>query len=280
MTDTAWSPLRDDVTKSCEGRVALDVEGRVAILTINRPDKLNAIDSSVLTGVRTALSGIEDSQSIGAVVLRGAGRAFSAGGDLEEVSALVRDKVRFSAFLDNWHESLLRLQNTPLPTVAAVHGFAFAGGFEVTQACDFVVMARHAVLGDQHANFGLFPAGGSTQRLPRMIAPRAAKWMLMSGEAIDSATALGLGLANRVVDDSDVFAEARRMALTLSSKSRSDNAAIKAAVHLGADRPLTEAIAAERHYALDQMASADAQTGFAAFRSRTEPVFNSTNSSS
>jgi enoyl-CoA hydratase/carnithine racemase len=129
------------------------------------------------------------------------------------------------------------------------------------------------VLGDQHANFGLFPAGGSTQRLPRLVAPRVAKWMLMSGEAIDAQTALQLGLANRVVDDALIFSEAHDMATTLAAKSRTDNAAIKAAVYLGADRPLAEAIIAERPVALDQMASDDVQTGIAAFRSRTDPVF-------
>ena len=160
-----------------------------------------------------------------------------------------------------------------MPSIAAVHGFAYAGGLELTQACDFVVLGRNAVLGDQHANFGLFPAGGSTQRLPRLIPPRVAKWMLMSGEPIDAPTALALGLVNRVVDDDDVFDEALRMADTLGRKSRAGNAAIKAAVHVGSGRPLTDAIDAERSLAVDHMASDDAATGFDAFRSRTTPVF-------
>jgi enoyl-CoA hydratase len=273
MTDIAWLPLIEEVTRSGDGHLGLQISSSVAIMTINRPDKLNAIDSSVLTGIRTALSGIEDDPSVRALILRGAGRAFSAGGDLGEVSALVGDKRRFSEFLDYWHESLLLLQDSPLPSIAAVHGFAYAGGLELTQACDFVVLGRGAVLGDQHANFGLFPAGGSTQRLPRLIAPRVAKWLLMTGEAIDAPTALAVGLANRVVDDDDVFGEARRMAETLSRKSRAGNAAIKAAVRLGADRPLAEAIAAERDLAVEHMASEDAQTGFDAFRSRTTPDF-------
>jgi enoyl-CoA hydratase/carnithine racemase len=273
MTEIARLPLQDAVEQSCEGRVDLGIAGSVATLTINRPDKLNAIDSGVLAGILTALSGIEDNPSIRALILRGSGRAFSAGGDLDEVAGLVRDRARFSAFLDYWHESLLTLQNSPLPSIAAVHGFAYAGGFELTQACDFVVMGSGTVLGDQHANFGLFPAGGSTQRLPRLVAPRVAKWMLMSGEAIDAQTALQLGLANRVVDDALIFSEAHDMATTLAAKSRTDNAAIKAAVYLGADRPLAEAIIAERPVALDQMASDDVQTGITAFRSRTDPVF-------
>src|SRR6201998_746147 len=264
--DLMWLPLAEEVKNSCEGRVLLEITSSVATVTINRPDKLNAIDSTILTGIRAALAGIEDNPSVRALILRGAGRAFSAGGDLGEVSALVGDKARFSEFLDYWHESLLLLQTTPLPSTAPVHGFAYAGGLELTQACDFVVLARSAVLGDQHANFGLFPAGGSTQRLPRLVPRRVAKWLLMTGEAIDAATALALGLVNRVVDDDEIFDAAQRMAEALGRKSRAGNAAIKAAVHAGADRPLTDAIAAERSIAVDHMASDDAQTGFAAFR--------------
>jgi enoyl-CoA hydratase/carnithine racemase len=271
--DLVWLPLAEEVKNSCEGQVLLEITSPVATVTINRPDKLNAIDSAVLNGIRTALAGIEDNPLVRALILRGGGRAFSAGGDLGEVSALVGDKTRFSEFLDHWHESLLMLQDSPVPSIAAVHGFAYAGGLELTQACDFVVLGRGALLGDQHANFGLFPAGGSTQRLPRLVAPRVAKWLLMTGEAIDAATALALGLANRVVDDDDIFDEAQRMAETLGRKSRAGNAAIKAAVHVGAGRPLTDAIAAERHLAVDHMASQDARTGFDAFRSRTTPVF-------
>src|ERR1700752_1141646 len=202
-----WLPLADEVKNSCEGRVLLDITSSVATVTINRPDKLNAIDSRVLNGIRTALAGVEDNPLVRALILRGAGRAFSAGGDLGEVSALVGDKIRFSAFLDHWHESLLMLQDSPVPSIAAVHGFAYAGGLELTQACDFLGLGRGAWRGARHANFGRFPAGGSTQRLPRLVAPRVAKWLLMTGEAIDAATALALGPANRVVDRGYIFDE-------------------------------------------------------------------------
>ena len=178
---------------------------------LNRPDKLNAIDSGVLTGIRTALAGTRttrrfarDPARSGTRILRGrrprGGRRAGA------------RQPRFNEFLDYWHESLRSLQDCPLPTIAAVHGIAFAGGFELTQVCDFVVLGRSAMLGDQHANFGLFPAGGSTQRLPRLVGPRVAKWMLMTGEAIDAPTALQLGLVNRIADDDHLLDQAQRMA--------------------------------------------------------------------
>ena len=111
--DLVWLPLAEDVKNSCEGRVLLEITSSVATVTINRPDKLNAIDSAVLNGIRTALAGIEDNPLVRALILRGAGRAFSAGGDLGEVSALVGDKTRFSEFLDHWHESLLHAAGQP-----------------------------------------------------------------------------------------------------------------------------------------------------------------------
>jgi enoyl-CoA hydratase/carnithine racemase len=273
MSDSAGSPLQQAVQQSCDGKVHLEIAASAAVVTINRPDKLNAIDTGVLTGLSTALSGIENESAVRAVILRGAGRAFSAGGDLGEVSALVSDKARFSEFLDGWHRVLNQLQDCPVPSIAAVHGFAYAGGLELTQACDFVVLDRGARLGDQHANFGLFPAGGSTQRLPRLIPPRVAKWLLMTGESIDASTALQWGLANRIAEDGEAFEQAQRMAETLGQKSRAGNAAIKAAVHAGAGRPLLDAIAAERSLAVEHMASDDARTGFDAFRARTTPVF-------
>jgi len=207
-----WLPLAQEVTNSCEGRIFLEITSSVATLTINRPNKLNAIDSGVLTGIRTALAGIEDDSSIRALILRGAGRAFSAGGDLGEVSALVSDKTRFSKFLDYWHESLLLLQDSPVPSIAAVHGFAYAGGLELTQACDFVVLGRSAVLGDQHANFGLIAGGGGSQRLPRLIGARRAKELMLLGGWVDAAQALHWGLVNRVAPAGQVAAAAEALA--------------------------------------------------------------------
>lgn len=273
-TDDQWLPaLQHHVEVHSDGQVLLDFTDSIATVTLNRPGKLNAINSKVLAGIRAAVTGAAVQDAVRAIVLHGTGRTFSAGGDLGEVSQLVGDKDRFSEFLDYWHGSLWAVQNCPVPTIAAVHGFAYAGGFELTQVCDFVVVGRRTLLGDQHANYGLFPAGGSTQRLPRLVAPRVAKWMLMSGEAVDAPTALALGLANRVVDEDDVLNEARLMAETLAAKSRSGNAAIKAAVLLGSDQPLPHAIAAERAVAVDHMASSDVQTGMDAFRTHTKPIF-------
>jgi len=265
--------LSGEVESASHGTVRVDATGRIGEILIARPDKLNAINSDVLAGIRAALAGLEQRAEVRAVVMRGEGRCFSAGGDLAEVADLVRVPHRFSAFLDYWHASLVALETSPLPIIAAVHGFAFAGGFELMQVCDLAVVGDRTRIGDQHANYGLFPAGGSTQRLPRLVGRRAAAWMLMTGEAITAAEAVALGLANRVVAEDDVAAEAHRMAATLARKSRGGTTAIKQALHVGRERTLADAIALERPLVLEHMASRDVQVGLAAFSARVTPEF-------
>ena len=274
MSTAAWLPdLQHAVAAESGKTVRLEVSDAVAEIVLARPDKLNAIDTGMLLGIRAALAGCTGRPEVRALIVRGDGRCFSAGGDLSEVRGLVGDSTAFDEFLDFWHASLMLLERSPLPSIAAVHGFAFAGGFELMQVCDFAVAGDRTRIGDQHANFGLFPAGGSAQRLPRQIGLRAAKWLLMTGEAVSAAQALSLGLVNRVVAEDAVLDEARRMAEVLAHRSRHGTAAIKEAVRLGMGRPLTDAIALERPLTLRQMASEDAQLGFAAFDARTEPEF-------
>jgi enoyl-CoA hydratase/carnithine racemase len=267
------SDLARRVARESQDTVRVHVEGRVSEIVLDRPEKMNAINSAMLAGIRAALDGLAAQPGVRVVILRGEGRCFSAGGDLDEVRDLVADPPRFSAFLDYWHASLAVLEQCPLPIIAAVHGLAFAGGFELMQACDLAVVGERTRIGDQHANFGLFPAGGSTQRLSRLVGPRVANWMLMTGEAVTARDAVAFGLANRLVAKDEVLAEARRMAEALASKSRGGTAAIKRAVQQGRDRPLADAIGLERPLALSHMASQDVQVGLAAFAARATPQF-------
>lgn len=253
--------------------VLLEHQADHAHIVLNRPDKLNAIDPPMLRALGEAIAAAEAASTVRAIVLRGSGRTFCAGADLEALTPMLKDRDQYSAFLDAWHSVLAALASCPKPTIAAIHGFALAGGFEIVQACDLVVMADDAQIGDQHANFGLFPAGGSTQRLPRLIGTRRALWLLLSGERIDAAAAERLGLANEVVPADQAIAKASEMAQLLAARSPSNNAAIKHAVAVGADRPLLKALAMERSTVMTQMFSADAQIGIAAFRSRSIPAF-------
>lgn len=255
------------------GRVRLDRRGRIAELVLSRPEKLNAIDHDTLVQLDEALTAAEADREVRVLLVRGEGRAFCAGADLGAVDDKVGHAARLSAHLDLWHRVFGHLTDSPLPSIAAVHGVALAGGFELMQACDFVVVAEDARIGDQHANYGLFPGGGSTQRLPRIVGERRAKWLMCSGEPIDPRDALAAGLVNAVRPAGEVLGHAREMAEILARRSPVVTARVKRAVRLGLAAGLAGGLEIERLLALEHMTSRDARIGLAAFASRSVPEF-------
>ncbi|MFC0529982.1 enoyl-CoA hydratase/isomerase family protein [Phytohabitans kaempferiae] len=254
-------------------RVRLDRRGRIAELVLDRPEKLNAIDHETLRHLDEALTAAEADREVRVLIVRGEGRAFCAGADLGAVDDKVGNAGRLADHLEYWNQVFGHLADSPLPSVAAVHGVAFAGGFELMQACDFVVVADDARLGDQHANYGLFPSGGGSQRLPRIIGERRAKWLMCSGATIDPAEALAAGLVNAVRPAAEVLDHARAMAGVLAQRSPVVTARVKRAVRLGMAGSLTGGLEIERLLALEHMTSKDAHIGLAAFASRTTPEF-------
>jgi enoyl-CoA hydratase/carnithine racemase len=160
-----------------------------------------------------------------------------------------------------------------VPTIAAVDGITFAGGLELTHVCDFVVLGDDVTLGDQHANYGIFPAGGSIQRLARIIGARRAKWIVMSGALITPRQALDWGLASALCPTGSVLAEAARMAERLSAKSASLNWEVKRGLLEDLHLSVREAMALERPHALGHAMGEDQRVGLRAFAERAEPRF-------
>jgi enoyl-CoA hydratase len=273
-TTSATDDLDDSAHRDTDPAVLLVIKDDVAHIILNRPKKLNAINVAMLRGLRRAIDKIENDSNVRAVILCGAGTGFCAGGDLAEVGGLVQDPLAFSRFLDEWHETFNRIESCNVPTIAAVHGIALAGGFELLEVCDLVILASNAVIGDRHAQYGLFPAGGSTQRLPRLIGERHAKWLLLSGENLEPRQAVQCGFANEVVPTDQVLSRAVEMATLLSSRSSRASAAIKRAIEVGAGLDVFTALIAERPLALSHMASDDVAIGLNAFRSRIQPEFH------
>lgn len=146
--------------------VLLEMRGPIAIVSLNRPEKLNAVDLAVLRGLRDALAAIEANLECRVVVVRGEGRAFCAGADLAMVDGLVGDPDGFAGFMDEWHATYDQIAAFSLPTIAAVHGVALAGGFELLQVCDLAVVAEDARIGDQHAPTDCFPEEGAPSGCP------------------------------------------------------------------------------------------------------------------
>ncbi|KAA1423044.1 enoyl-CoA hydratase/isomerase family protein [Mumia zhuanghuii] len=253
----------------------LDSDGPVAQLVLNRPDKLNAIDTQMLHDIEASVAQVEEDRTIRCLVVRGAGRAFSAGADLVAGRARVSDPEELSAHADLWRRVLDRLADCPVPSIAAVRGAAVAGGFELTLACDLVVLADDAHYGDGHSVWGLMPSGGASQRLPRMVGARLAAWMLFSGEPVDPELARASGLVNAVVPADQVLSTSLDMARTLAERSPASIAAMKRAIKGGLDAgPLAAGLDLEKALLTAHMDRPDVRIGIDAFIERTKPVFS------
>jgi enoyl-CoA hydratase/carnithine racemase len=256
-----------------DDKVLLDKRGPVAWLTLNRPDKLNALDLESVELIARFTADVNADPAVRALVVTGAGRAFCAGGDLAAIRPLLADPGQFGDFLTRWNDAFDSLEQCRVPTIAAVDGITFAGGLELTHVCDFVVLGDDVTIGDQHANYGIFPAGGSIQRLARIIGARRAKWVVMSGAVITPRQALDWGLANVLCPADDVLPEATRMAELLAAKSASLNWEVKRGLTEDLHLSVREAMAAERPHALGHAMGADQRAGIQAFAERAEPHF-------
>lgn len=186
-----------------------DADG-VATLTLNRPDKLNALTVGVFRELRAHVEALKADDSIGCVVLRGAGKCFSAGHDLADIAEGEAVPSR------GWHSETLRLmEKLPKPVIAAVHGHCYTGALEVALACDFIVASDTARFGDTHAKWALTPIWGMSQRLPRRVGIATAKRLMFTADMIDATEAVRIGLAEYAVPadrfEEEVAALARRI---------------------------------------------------------------------
>lgn len=247
-------------------KVLLEVRSHVAHITINRPEKLNAIDDDCLALLQEHVTTVNEDSSIRCLVIRGEGRAFCAGADLELVGSMVDDPAAFAAFLDRWHTAYDAVEACRVPTIAAIEDLALAGGFELMQVCDMVVLGDQARIGDNHAAYGLYPGGGSVQRLPRLIGDRRAKWLLLSGERISPEEALRSGLVNEVVPTDDVVPKAEALADTIASKSPTVSERIKWAMGTGSRTDVRTALRLERPTIVNSFSSDDTRKGLENFR--------------
>jgi enoyl-CoA hydratase/carnithine racemase len=247
--------------------------GGITRITLNRPDRLNAISPALLEDLDRACALVEGDEGVRAVTLTAAGRTFCAGADLRAVRELSPDAARWSAFMGRWHPVFDRIEALPVPVVAGVHGLALAGGLELVLVADLVVADEAARLGDQHANFGLVAGGGGSQRLPRLIGARRAKALMLLGGWIGAADALAWGLINRVVPAGTVVAAVEEMAATLAAGSASANRTVKTLVNRAFDSELAEGLELERRLVAGHMRSADAAEGLRAFAEKRKPAF-------
>ena len=256
---------------------ALEGSDHVAVtLVLNRPDQLNAIDWTMLDALDRALGDVADDPQVRGVLVTGAGRAFSAGGDLVGYQTLQRDPVRFPRFVAELHRIFGRLRALPVPTVALVNGVTAAGGLELLLNCDFALAARSAKIGDAHLNFGQMGGGGALTLLPRAIGRARAAELVFTGRFLDAAEAAEWGLVNRVVDDDALVAAGIELVTGFAAKSPLAMANAKdVMMSLWADNGSVDAgLRYERernsYYCLT---SDDAVEGLAAFAEKRPPEF-------
>lgn len=194
----------------------------LAILTLNRPDKLNSLTVGMFEELRRHVLALYKDESIGCVVLRGAGRCFSAGHDLADIAEGEAVPSR------GWHSETLRLmERLPKPVIAAVHGHCYTGALEVALAADFIIAAESAKFGDTHAKWALTPIWGMSQRLPRRVGIATAKRLMFTAEMFGAAEAQRIGLAELVVPDAEFDAAIDRIARQILANSPFSHAANK-----------------------------------------------------
>jgi enoyl-CoA hydratase/carnithine racemase len=249
--------------------------GAVVILTLNRPDKLNALSNELIARLTDALDDIELDCSVRAVVMTGAGRAFSAGADIaafqKHMAAGPAQAVEH--FMRPGQQLTRRVESYSKPIIAAINGIAFGGGCELTESVHLALAAESATFSKAEINIGITPTFGGTQRLPRNIGRKMALELILTGRVFNAREAASLGLVNRVIPDADLLKEAVALADELAGKPALTLAAALAAVHHGMDASIDDGLAIEEAAFARIVPTLDAQEGVAAFVEKRQPAF-------
>ena len=248
-----------------QGAVRFERDGALAIITIDHPPA-NAISRAVVAGIRQGLEEAAADENCRAAILTGAGpKFFAAGADISEFGSAGGDTIATGQQLT------LDMEASRLPIVGAINGIAFGGGCELAMACDIRIAAETARFGQPEIKLGIIPGWGGTQRLPRLIGRSAAMELLLTGDPIDAARALQLGLVARVVDAATLLDAARDLAGRFAAQAPLAVAATKRAVVSGLDHPLADGLEAERGEFVGLFGTEDAREGITAFLEKRSP---------
>ena len=251
--------------------IEVSVADRVATVTINRPDKLNALNVSVFDDLTTLVEELSSRDDIGGAIITGAGRAFVAGADISELESLnglqAKARARRGQLVFN------RLEALHKPVIAAVNGFALGGGCELAMACHVRIASDAAKFGQPEVKLGLIPGYGGTQRLPRLVGKGRALQLLMTGEIIDAAEALRIGLVNKVVPGAELMKTAQEMMKAMLANAPMALGGCIEMVNRGYDLSIGDALAAEATAFGLLFSSEDQREGTRAFLEKRAPSF-------
>ncbi|PHS23600.1 MAG: enoyl-CoA hydratase [Robiginitomaculum sp.] len=248
----------------------VSTEGRVGLITLNRPEALNALCAQLTDELAKALGDFEANADIGCVVLTGSKKAFAAGADIKELQAgTFVELYTNDPFAKSW-EAVSRFKK---PIIAAVSGYALGGGCEIAMMCDFIIAAENAKFGQPEINLGVMPGSGGTQRLPRAIGKAKAMEMCLTGRMMDAAEAERAGLVSRIVPVDELAEDAMKTATTIADKSLPVAMMTKEAINTAFETTLTQGIRFERRVFQSQFTLEDQKEGMAAFVEKRTPHF-------
>ena len=249
----------------------VEVSNHVATITINRPDKRNALNAAVRRELIEALDRLRDDAETRVVVITGAGdKAFIAGADITEFAE--RTPVEQRAVMAE-RRIFDEVADFPKPVIAMINGFALGGGCELALACDLRIAAKSAKLGQPEIKLGIIPGGGGTQRLPRLVGPGNAMRLILTGELINAEEAARLGLVDVLTEDGDLKTRTLEIANAMAAHSPLTLRLAKTAVRASEEMPLGSGLAFERELFITAFGSSDKREGVAAFLEKRPPNF-------
>ncbi|MGE0252513.1 MAG: enoyl-CoA hydratase [Dongiaceae bacterium] len=249
--------------------IMLEKKDGVAIITLNRPAALNALNNQLIEELGQALDEAEGDQTIGAIVLTGNEKAFAAGADIKEM----QNKSFADCYTEDFIKPWERLSQCRKPTIAAVAGFALGGGCETAMMCDIIIAADTAKFGQPEITLGVIPGAGGTQRLARAVGKAKAMEMCLTGRMMDAAEAEKSGLAAKVVPAADLMAETMKMAAKIASMPRLASMTVKECINQAFEGGLSQGVRLERRLFHALFATNDQKEGMAAFAEKRKPAF-------
>ena len=249
--------------------ILVETRGAVGLITLNRPQALNALCDALIRELGQALDAFETDEAIGAIVLTGSDKAFAAGADIKEMQNRSFTDVYLGDFVKSWE----RVTFCRKPVIAAVAGYALGGGCELAMMCDTIVCAESAKFGQPEINLGITPGAGGTQRLTRFVGKAKAMDMILTGRMMDAAEAERSGLVSRVVPAANLVDEAVKMAAQIAALSRPAVLVAKEMINRAYETTLAEGVRFERRLFHALFSTADQKEGMAAFVEKRKPQF-------
>ena len=249
--------------------ILLDIRGKVGLITLNRPQALNALNAQIVRELNQALDQLEADPNIGCVVLTGSEKAFAAGADIKEMAELSYPQI----YIDDLFSDSDRIANRRKPIIAAVSGFALGGGCELALMCDFILAADNAKFGQPEINLGVLPGMGGTPRLTRAGGKAKAMELCLSGRMMGAEEAERAGVVARIVPKEQLLEEALKVAAQIASKSVPVAMMVKESINRAFEVSLSEGVRFERRVFHAAFATEDQKEGMAAFIAKREAQF-------